>query len=234
MRAFVAGATGYTGREVVRELRDRGVAVSAHVRPDSANLAQWQERFEKLNASIDTTPWQPAALRSSLLRLQPTLVFALLGTTRARARAAAERGIDASYQAVDYGMTAMLLQATSQAKFIYLSSLGVSARTRNPYLAVRWRLESELRASGLPYIIARPALVTGSDRAEFRMGERVAAVLSDALLNAAALVGVRAPRERFAALSGRQLARALVSAALNHDCRNVILEAAQLRALGKP
>ena len=37
--AFVAGATGYTGREVVRLLAERGVRTLAHVRPDSSSSA---------------------------------------------------------------------------------------------------------------------------------------------------------------------------------------------------
>ena len=32
---FVVGATGYTGREVVRLLREKRIPTVAHVRPDS-------------------------------------------------------------------------------------------------------------------------------------------------------------------------------------------------------
>jgi thioester reductase-like protein len=35
MKVFVAGATGLTGRFVVEALRESGVDVWAHVRPDS-------------------------------------------------------------------------------------------------------------------------------------------------------------------------------------------------------
>ena len=40
--AFVAGATGFTGREVVRLLVERGVPAVAHVRPDSPRLEEWK------------------------------------------------------------------------------------------------------------------------------------------------------------------------------------------------
>ena len=43
-RAFVAGATGLTGRFVVEELVRRGVEVHAHVRSDSPRLAEWRAR----------------------------------------------------------------------------------------------------------------------------------------------------------------------------------------------
>src|SRR5688572_30132997 len=88
VQAFVAGATGYTGRHVVKALRQREVAVVAHVRPDSPQLENWRTRFAALKATVSTTPWQPETLGETVRRVQPTYVFALLGTTRARARAA--------------------------------------------------------------------------------------------------------------------------------------------------
>ena len=99
--AFVAGATGYTGREVVRVLRESGVSTVAHVRPDSPRLAEWRARFGALGAEVDTTPWDAPAMATTLARVQPAIVFALLGTTRRRARAAAERGAAESYASVD-------------------------------------------------------------------------------------------------------------------------------------
>lgn len=236
MRAFVAGASGYTGREVVRELRARGVPAVAHVRPDSPRLAEWEQRFQAHYAVVDTTPWELTALQESLERWQPTHIFALLGTTRSRARAARQQGQDDSYETVDYALTSMLLRAQQMtgrsARFIYLSAIGVNERTRNPYLAVRWRMESELRASGLPYIIARPALVTGG-REEFRFGERAAALATHTLLGAASMIGLGVWRDRLGSVTGRELAHALVTAALDDAYDNSILKVADIRRLGQ-
>jgi len=88
-RAFVAGATGYVGREVVAALRAAGVETWAHVRPDSPRLREWRERFGALGAQVDVTAWDAVAMRDRLTTLSPTVVFALLGTTQARASAAA-------------------------------------------------------------------------------------------------------------------------------------------------
>jgi uncharacterized protein YbjT (DUF2867 family) len=235
MRAFVAGATGYTGREVVRELRAHGIPAVAHIRPDNPRIPQWEARFQAHYAVIDTTPWELHAMREAMLRWQPTHVFALLGTTRSRARSARKAGASDSYQTVDYGLSAMLLQALQlagfQARFIYLSSIGVSERARAEYMQVRWRMESELRAARVPHVIARPAFISGEDRDDFRLTERALARMSDGFFNLAAAVGVKALRDRFGSLTGPQLARALVVAALDPRFTNVTLEASQLREL---
>lgn len=235
MKAFVAGATGYTGREVVRELARRGAEVSAHIRPDSPRLAEFQQRFERDGARVDTSPWQLEALEDTFARLNPTHIFSLLGTTRARVRAAAKEGREESYELVDYGMTAMLLNAARTcapaARFIYLSAVGVGNGTGVPYLAARRRVESELRESGLHFVIARPAFVTGADREEFRLGERVGAGMVNVALSVASAVGFKSVRERFATFSGKELARALVNAAFDDSCVDTVLEVARLRAL---
>jgi uncharacterized protein YbjT (DUF2867 family) len=234
MKAFVAGATGYTGRAVVRALHARDIAAFAHVRPDSSQLDVWRERFRAM-AEVDTTPWELSAMTETMARVRPGVVFGLLGTTRSRAREARKQGGNDSYETVDYGLTAMLLQALKAAavpaKFVYLSSMGVGPNSSNPYISVRWRLETELRASGMPYVIARPAFITGSDRDEFRLMERGLSIISDALLNMAGLVGARGIRDRFHSLTGDQLARGLVAAALSPQHTNVLLDAYALRKL---
>src|SRR5688500_465177 len=115
MRAFIAGATGYTGQAVVRELTARGMETHAHVRPDSPSLETWRERFTSLGAFVDCTPWTLDAMGDTIGRIRPRVVFALLGTTRARAKQDTSGAVTASYAAVDYGLTRMLLDAVLSA-----------------------------------------------------------------------------------------------------------------------
>jgi nucleoside-diphosphate-sugar epimerase len=236
-RAFVAGATGYTGREVVRELCREGIETVAHVRPDSPRLEEWRQRFTASGARVAVTPWEPAAMAACLCDLRPDLVFALLGTTRARARRASrEPGQRESYESVDYGLTRLLLDAVAtaapKARFVYLSSLGVREGTRNPYLAVRARLEAELRQSGLSYVIVRPGLITGPDREESRPAERVASVVLDGALALAGVLGGKHLQRRYASMTAATLARGLVRAATLPD-RAQMFEAEALRALAE-
>ncbi|NLH48232.1 MAG: NAD(P)H-binding protein [Myxococcales bacterium] len=234
--AFIAGATGYTGREVVRRLAARGISAIAHVRPDSDRLTEWRERFAALGATVDETPWNETAMTATLARRRPTVIFALLGTTRARMKNLKSRGVDpqtGSYDAVDYGLTALLLRAAKTAgitpRFVYLSAIGVGPKARGGYYQARWRLETELQASGLPFVIARPAFISGPDREESRPSERAGATIFDGLLTAAGAVGLKKLQNKFSSLSGSELAAALVNLALAPDAANRVFEADALR-----
>jgi uncharacterized protein YbjT (DUF2867 family) len=233
-RTFVAGATGYVGRSVVAALRDRGVETVAHVRPDSSRLAEWTAHFGELGATVDSTPWDAAAMTARLRQLQPTVVFALLGTTKARAQEAARSGAAvADYDTVDYGLSTLLLQAAQGCqpapKYVYLSAAGVSEGTGNAYLAARVRLERELRASGVHFIIARPAFITGDDREENRPVERISARLGDMALAVAATFGARSLQQRWASLTGPALAESLVRLGLDPAAVNLVVHADGLR-----
>ncbi len=211
---FVAGATGYTGREVVHECRARGLETVAHVRPDSRDLDGWRQRFEALGARVDTTAWQLEAMTATFTALQPSRVFSLLGTTRARAKADTGSAVAETYEAVDYGLSVMLLEAAvasaSKPRFVYLSAMGAEGRPLNAYMDVRKRVEAAVRGSALPYLIARPGFITGSDRDEWRAGERIAATISDGALKLLGALGARRLATRYTSMTGAELGRALV------------------------
>ena len=236
-RAFVAGATGYTGRAVVRELTGRGVECIAHVRPDSPRLEEWRQAFTAMGATFDCTPWGDAEFEAVMRHYRPQYCFALLGTTKRRAREARRQGARDSYETVDYLLTSIVLRATRvmspAAKFLYLSAVGVHENARNPYLEVRARVEAELIRSGLRFVIARPALITGEDREENRPAERAVARVAELALRTADLAGLSSFRQRFATLTGPQLAHALVNAALDPAIEDVVLEVPQLTALAR-
>lgn len=230
--AFVAGATGYTGRAVVQALLDRGVRTVAHVRPDSSRRAEWTERWQAQGAEVDATPWELDALTQTLRTLRPTVVFGLLGTTRARARREG-RGAIEGYEAIDYGLTMMLRDAAqaceSRPRFVYLSAAGLREDTANPYMRVRVRVEQALREGALPYTIARPSIITGADRDEPRLGERLAAGVLDRALSFAGLLGGRALRDRYQSMNNVELAQGLVRVALDPAFENRVAQGEDLR-----
>ncbi len=227
MKAFVAGATGLTGRYVVEALVESGVTTIAHVRPDSNSKERWQAHFNGLGATVDTTPWTPEAMSEMLTALEPDMTFALLGTTRKRA---AKEGGD--YMSIDYGLTAMLIDALSNgpgARFIYLSAVGTSSTSSGSYMKARWLAEEHLRASGLPYLIARPSFIVG-DRDEARHGENIGSRMSDAALHLVGALGARRATEKYLSIRGQELGTGLVRAAMDWQDDARVLYSPDLRS----
>lgn len=235
---FVAGATGYTGREVVRECVRRGLRTIAHVRADSSKAEHWRRVFTELGAEVDHTAWELGAMKARLDALRPSQIYALLGTTRARGKQGSGSAVADTYEAVDYGLSILLLEAAvacgSRPRFVYLSALGADGRSVNVYMDVRKRVEAALRGSGLPYVIARPAFVTGTDREESRRGERAAARVADVVLGTLRKLGAATLAEKYGSITGGGLARAMVELAHRADADDraqVVAEAGELRAL---
>ncbi len=235
-RAFVAGATGYTGREVVRLLVEAGIQTIAHVRPDSPRRAHWEESFGALGATVDSTPWDEDAMAARFQTIQPMCVFGLLGTTQKRGRVARKEGREETYESVDYGLTALLIRAAQALerppRFIYLSALGVSAKAGTAYAKARWKTEELLRQSDLPHVIARPGFIPGTDRDDSRTGEYIGAKTLDGVLALVGVLGGKRTQQRYQSISNIKLARALVTAALDEASPNRVLASHDLQRLG--
>ena len=229
-RAFVAAATGLTGREVVRVLREQGVETIAHVRPDSGRLAEWTERFEALGATVDSTAWDLDAMTATLGELAPDVVFSLLGTTKRRAATSGDAEAN-SYEAVDYGLTHLLVEAAKASggtpRLVYLSSLGADSG-RGAYLNVRARIEGELRAGPLPWTSVRPAMIHG-DRDDARPAEAVGAVLGDGLLKIVGMLGGKKASDKYRSITGAELAAGIVRWAMDPAGANRVVETDELR-----
>lgn len=233
--AFVAGATGYVGQETVRQLAAAGVRTIAHVRPDSPRLEDWHRRFRALGAEPDATPWTLPALAATMRRLAPSRVFCLVGTTRSRMHALGRAGKDpaaASYEAVDYGLTALLAKAAVQSgtspRFVYLSAVGAGPGAKGAYMRWRTRAEQAVQDSGMPYTIVRPAMITGPDRPENRAGERIANALVDGVLGLSRTMGLAGPWRRYRSIDAAGLARAMILLASDPAMRNRIVERGDL------
>jgi len=210
--------------------------VIAHVRPDSARLAEWTARFTTAGAEVSSAPWTKVGIDTLLAAERPSLVFGLLGTTQARVKQAARAGRDASketYDAVDIGLTELAIAACRaiepRPRFVYLSSVGTSDTAAGSYLQARARVERTLRESGVPFTIARPSFIVG-DRDEPRALEKVSAPLVDGVLGLLGGLGAKSLRDRYRSITGPDLARALVTLALDPAWKDRVAEPADLRA----
>lgn len=229
-RFFIAGATGYTGREIVRLSAAQGIDTFAHVRPDSTKRHTWSDQFTKWGATPTSVAWEPTTLREAFQTTPPSHIFAVLGTTKARTKRERRDGMTVTgYEAVDYGLTKMAYDAATALAtppvFVYLSSLGADAVRRNAYLDARYRIEQLLQRGPLPYVIFRPSFISGPDRDEFRPLERVGAVVTDALFSGLAGIGLRGPKTQWGSINNTDLARAMIDTAIDPASKNTIISA---------
>ncbi|MEJ7599445.1 MAG: NAD(P)H-binding protein [Kofleriaceae bacterium] len=220
MTAFILGATGFVGSEVVRQLCVRGTRTVAHVRPDSRTLEDWRRKLTALGAEVETAAWDSAALAQAFRAATAHQVYILIGTTRARAKADHVEGN--IYEQIDVGLTRIAVEAARASelspRLVYLSSVGADPGARSGYLAARGRAEALVTGSALPWVIARPSFITG-DREEQRRGERGLAVVGDGLLAVAGVLGGKRLRARYRSTTPDVLASALIriAEASDHD-----------------
>lgn len=224
MPALVLGATGFVGRELVAQLCRGGAAGAiAHVRPDSKSLADWRAKLAALGAEVDTTAWDAAALGAMMAARGVEVVYIVIGTTRGKARADGVGGD--IYEAVDYGLTKLAVDAAVASgrapRLVYLSSLGAKIGARSAYLAARGKAEAYVQASGLPWMIARPAIITGA-RDDTRVGERGAAVVGDGLLAVVGALGGGALRAKYKSTTPAVLAAALIRLAHAEPANQIV------------
>jgi NADH dehydrogenase len=157
--AFIAGATGYTGRALM-DLFAR-------------EKTEWKPRPHarapgKIEGAVVCDPRDVPRLTEGMRGCDA--VVQLIGTVRARFA-------EGDYEAIDYGTTVALGEAAKAAgvpRLLLLSSVGAGSGLGR-YLAVKRKTEQWVEASGLEYTIVRPSMIGGEGR---RAGQVLGALLS--------------------------------------------------------
>jgi uncharacterized protein YbjT (DUF2867 family) len=151
----VAGATGFVGRYVVRELLSRGLRVRGLVR-DRAKARAVLPAEEGLRL-IQGTADDGEALAG--------LCAGASGVVNAIGILRETRG--STFQRQHVETTRNLVEAAQEAggagpaRFIQISALGVSDDSKAEYIRTKWEAEQIVRRSGLPWTIFRPSIVHG-------------------------------------------------------------------------
>lgn len=205
--ALLLGATGLVGSALLQELLsdasyERVVAVTR--RPTGRSHSRLDEQVFDL-----------AAMEQHAGLFAVDRIFCALGTTIRTA------GSQERFRVVDhdYPLTAARIgRARGTRHFLVVSSLGADSRSRFFYNRVKGETEEHLRELAYPSLtIARPSLLLG-DRAEYRLGERVASKLGWLMPPA------------YKPIEARDVARAMIVLA-NEESRGVrVVESRELRA----
>ncbi|MGK7937648.1 MAG: SDR family oxidoreductase [Xenococcaceae cyanobacterium] len=160
MKALVAGATGQTGRNIVKQLVEKDIPVKALVR----NLEQAKEILPSAAELVVGDVLKPETLTAAIADC--SVLFCATG---------ASPSLDPTgpYQ-VDFQGTKNLADAAKQANiehFVIVSSLCVS-KFFHPlnlfWLILYWKKQAEeyLQQSGLTYTIVRPGGLKNEDNAD--------------------------------------------------------------------
>ncbi len=153
---LVAGATGRTGKEVVKQLQAGNYRVRALVRDEAAARAQLGEGIEYVKGDM-----REAATLQGVADGAKFVVSAVGSNSR--------KDPTNTPELVDYGGVKNLVDVAKAAgvkQFVLMSSMGVTQPDHmlNKMLnnVLQWKLKGEdyLRASGVPYTIVRPGGLT--------------------------------------------------------------------------
>jgi uncharacterized protein YbjT (DUF2867 family) len=153
---LVAGATGRTGKEVVKQLLARNYRVRGLVRDQAKAAEIFGSSVQYAVGDVREAATLPAAMKDV------TYVISAIGSTRDDPANSAEQ--------VDYGGVKNLADAAKAAgirHFVLVSAMGVTRPeevvpegrpSRGRPGTSRWKLKGEdhLRASGLTYTVVRP------------------------------------------------------------------------------
>jgi NADH dehydrogenase len=155
MKVLVTGATGFVGREIVRQLHKGGQAIRVLAR--TCHSPRVQEAISRYGAEVHVGDVLDAASLDGALSGMDALIH-LVGII-------SEVG-ESTFENVHTRGTANIVAAARQARvrrFVHMSALGTRANAGSRYHQSKWAAEELVRHSGLDFTIFRPSLIYGPE-----------------------------------------------------------------------
>jgi len=155
MKVLVTGATGFVGREIVRQLHQGGHSIRILARRSASPRAQ--EAVSRYGAeAYPGDVLQAATLDGAASEMEAAIH--LVGII-------AEVG-ESTFENVHTRGTGNILAAVRRAgvrRFIQMSALGTRPAAASRYHQTKWAAEELVRRSGLDFTIFRPSLIYGPE-----------------------------------------------------------------------
>lgn len=211
--AYVAGATGMVGRELIKILSRNG---------------SWENVVALVRREIPE-PEGPVIVKvvdfgdpgDGIFEEEGGDLFCALGTTRKKA------GSKDNFRKVDMNYVLNLAEKAREKhieKVLVISSMGADPGSLFFYNRVKGEMEAALRELGLPHLfIFRPSLLLG-DRMEKRTGERMAQAAFKVLKPL--FIG---PLKKYRGIEAAQVAKAMVKTAIHSSEALKIFESDEIQ-----
>jgi NADH dehydrogenase len=153
MKVLVTGATGFVGREIVRQLHESGQAIRILAR--NRTSPRVQEAVSRHGAEACPGDVLDAASLDGALKGMDAVIH-LVGII-------SEVGAS-TFENVHTRGTGNIAAAARQAgvsRFVHMSALGTRPNAASRYHQTKWAAEELVRRSGLEFTIFRPSLIYG-------------------------------------------------------------------------
>jgi len=169
---LIAGGTGFVGAGIVRELARRGKQVAVLTR----DARRAQGRFPGLDVEC-----REGDVRDSA-SLRPAVQGAdvVIGCVQFPNSPIENKRRGYTFEEIDAAGTERLVAAAKDGgvkRFVYLSGAGAAPDARYHWFRAKWRAETAVRGSGIPYVIFRPSWVFGPEDAALNRFLRMARFL---------------------------------------------------------
>ena len=155
MRVLVTGATGFVGREILRQLHQQGQSIRILARNRASPRVQ--EAISRWGAEVHAgNVLEAASLEGAFSGVEA--VIHLVGII-------SEVGVS-TFEDVHTRGTQNMLSKAQQAcvrRFVHMSALGTRPNAVSRYHQSKWAAEELVRHSGLGFTIFRPSLIYGPE-----------------------------------------------------------------------
>jgi len=154
---LVTGATGFVGRQVVRELLARGLRPVCLVRsPEKLYRQHRQVDPDRLTAVVGSLSHSSALRQAADLSQAAIHLVGIILERRLQGQ---------TFRKVHVAGTRHIVDAIEQAgikRYVHMSALGTRPNAVTPYHRTKWEAEEYIRRSGLAWTLFRPSLIHGA------------------------------------------------------------------------